>query len=360
MKFFLILFSIAISTNVFGQKVIPFVDFNNFFKSFNNGFSRPISMQRIGEFKAGDNLVAYVDIRENLMVYDGDKPEMLTNLMNYEFEVSDFMVTWKIATTLNLWHAGLKKTLTYNNSRHWLSDSLVVFDDTQYGTMNAYYNGKVYPLYTMIGELDPPEFVGENIVAFRDNGNFYKVFWRGKIYDFDVWQSPFVFEGGTDMLAFNDPITGRFVVFEQGYFIDVEEFHSPSYKVGNGFVVYENQNGDLMKYGKRKKEMLSNFNADEYWVKDSVVVWTENGMTYANVGETKTMLANYYPDEIEIKNSTVVFKSQIGAIKVLRKGEIIELTQQSDTEFNIYGNSVLVELFNNSFIIYVDGKKYTL
>lgn len=360
MRLFFLIIILSITSSVVGQKVIPFVDFNNYFKSFKDGFTRPIDMQRIGEFKAGDNVVAYVDIRENLMVYDGVKPEMLTNLMNYEFEVSDYMVSWKIGTTLNLWHEGLKKTLTYNNSQYWIRDSLVIFDDTQYGTMNAYYKGVVYTLYTTIGEVDPPEFVGENIVAFRDNGNFYKVFWQGKIYDFDVWHNPFDFEGGTDMLAFNDPITGSFVVFEQGYFIDIEEYHSPLYKVGNGFVVYENQNGDLIKYSKRKKEVLSNFNADKFWVIDNVIVWTENGMTYSNVNDVKTQIANYYPEEIVLKNNTVVFKSQIGAVKVLKDGEIIELTQQSETEFYIYGNSVLVKLFNNSFIIYTKGKKYTL
>ena len=48
-----------------------------------------------------------------------------------------------------------------------------------------------------------------------------KVFWRGKIYDLDVWHNRFEFEGGTDMLAFNDPINGTFAVFEKGEFCPI-------------------------------------------------------------------------------------------------------------------------------------------
>ena len=142
-----------------------------------------------------------------------------------------------------------------------------------------------------MSELQGPDFVGENIVAFRGNGNFNKVFWQGKIYELDVWHNPFHYEGGTDVVAFNDPINGTFAIFENGEFLDVEEFFMDNYKAGRGFIVYENRNGDLMYYGKGVKKQLSNFGATQWAVKDDVILWVENGYTYGYVNGEKIELA---------------------------------------------------------------------
>ena len=52
---------------------MPLVDFNNWFKSFENGAFKQLDFQPIKEFKAGDDLVGYIDVRGNLRVYDWGK-----------------------------------------------------------------------------------------------------------------------------------------------------------------------------------------------------------------------------------------------------------------------------------------------
>ena len=47
------------------------------------------------------------------------------------------------------------------------------------------------------------------------------------------------------------------------------------YKAGRGFVVYEDNGGDLWYYKDGKNFQLSNFGADSWDVKDDIVVWTE-------------------------------------------------------------------------------------
>ena len=39
--------------------------------------------------------------------------------------------------------------------------------------------------------------------------------------------------------------------------------------------------------------------------------------------------------------------------------EIHELTNLVDSQFEIFGNRVLVKMFNNSFIVLENGKQYT-
>lgn len=344
---------------VAGQKVIPVVDFNGFFKNFKNGFFQPVELQRIEEFKAGDNVVAYIDFRGNLIAYDGTKKTSLANLQ-VEYQVSDNLLTWKIGATLNMWDAGVKKTLSFNARNYWVRDEIIVFEDMRFNSVNVYYKGEITTLYTSIGEFDPPDFVGENIVAFRDNGNFNKVFWEGKVYDLDVWHNPFNFQAGTDILCFNDPMSGTFAVFENGRFMDVEEFHVGKYLAGRGFIVYENRNGDLMHYTDGVRKQLTNYGADEWTAKDDVAVWSENGFTYALVEGLKYELARYKPKEILLKNNVVAFRDITGGVSALVNGKVVQITSQMNSEFSIYGSSVLVKLFNNSYLVYSNGRKYSL
>lgn len=359
MRYLIVLLSILCTTFLIGQSIVPVIDFNFYFKNFQDGFFRQIEIQLIEEFKSGDNLVAYVDFRGNLIVYDGTNKVAISN-MKVEYEVSDKLMTWKIGETLNMWDENGKRTLTFNVRNYWVKDDIVVFEDMRYNSVNAYYNGQIYPLYTSIGDFDSPDFIGENIVAFRDNGNFNKVFWNGRIYDIDVWHSAFNFEGGTDILAFNDPVNGTFAVFDSGQFLDVEEFHMDSYKAGRGFVAYENQNGDLMYYTNGKKQKLSNFGANSWEVKDDVIVWTENSFFYGFVNGEKVEIARYIPADYELKNNTIVYRNMMGGVSAFIDGNAVDITSQMNSSYSIHGNSVLVELFNRSYILFADGKKYTL
>ena len=113
MKYFLsFVCSIVLFFGATAQDVVPFIDFNGFFKSYQNGFFRQIEFQRVSEFKTGDDVVAYINYRGNLTVFDGSKPEEISNVV-VEYKVSDHLMTWKIGPTLNLWDAGEKRTLTF-------------------------------------------------------------------------------------------------------------------------------------------------------------------------------------------------------------------------------------------------------
>ena len=111
MKYIFILFIFPIVG--FSQKVIPFVDFNNYFRSFQDESYRVVEFQKIIDFKGGDEFVVYIDNKGNLRLYDGTTPKDLTNL-NVEYKVSDHLLAWKIAGTINIWDSGKLKTLTYN------------------------------------------------------------------------------------------------------------------------------------------------------------------------------------------------------------------------------------------------------
>ncbi len=358
MKYYLSLLSIIIlSFSSSAQNVVPFTDFSGFFKSYQNGFFRQIEFQRVREFKTGDDVVAYIDYRGNLRVFDGTKPVDISNVQ-VDYEVSDHLMTWKIGPTLNLWDGGAMRTLTYFADQYILRDSIVVFNDTRFNSVHVYYDGEVYELYKSSGTVAMPDIVGENIVAFRDNGNFNKVFWNGQTYELDVWHNPYPYSAGTDILAFNDPINGTFAIFENGEFFDVEDFRMNSYKTGRGFVVYENVNNDLMIYKDGETEKLTNFGADFYDVKDDVVIWTENGFTYGYANGKKFELAKFIVKGYQMKNNVIAFTNVIGGVDALIDGKLKTLTTLMNVKYSIHGNAVLLESMNSTFNLHIGGREY--
>jgi hypothetical protein len=356
---FYCLFLVAplLTSKLVAQTVVPFVDFNNYFKTFDNGNFKQLEFQLIKEFKAGDGLVAYLDTRGNLRVYDGKERKDITNL-NVKYEVSDHLLAYSIGATLNMWDAGKLQTLTYFAGNYVVKDSVIVFEDTRYNTVSAYWNGEVYPLYTLTGEQYMPVCIGENIIAFKDNGDFYKLFWRGKIYDIGVWNAGIEFEAGTDIICFNDPTTRTFTVFENGVFTDVEQFFLKKYKAGRGYIVYEDLNGNLMHFQNGSKNELSNFSASFWEVKDDLAIWGENSFVYAYQNNTKIRVCNFMPKDYILKNNVFAYRNILGGVSALIDQQVHDLSMQQDAEYQIYSNAVLVKLFNNSFFVFSKGRKY--
>jgi len=357
MKTILLLFILFLVGSAYSQRVVPFIDFNNYFKTFENDNFRQIEFQLIKEYKAGDELVAYIDTKGNLRIYDGNERKDISNL-NVNYQVSDHLMAYSIGPTLNMWDAGKLRTLTYFSKDWEVKDSIIVYQDTRFNTLNVYWENEIYNLFTTTGEIYMPVATGENIVAFKDNGNFYKVFWQGKIYDLGVWNGAIEFQAGTDILCLNDPTTRTFAVFENGEFLDVEQFYVKKYQAGRGFIVYEDLNGNLIMYKNGEKKQLSNFSASFWEVKDDLVIWGENSFVFAYQNDTKIQVTNFTPKDHLLKNNVFAFRNIMGGVSALIDGKVHEITNQPEAEYEIYGNVVLVKLFNRSFIVFKDGRKF--
>lgn len=352
-------FTFLIVLPLFGaaQTMIPFIDFNDFFKYYRNGAVNQLEFQPIIEYKVSDELLAYYDTRGNLIVFDGQNKKDLANLQT-EYRLSDHFLTWKIGTTLNMYEEGKMQTLSYNAGLYAVLDSMIVYHDLRYNNLTVFYRGERKVVMTATGNLEMPTTFGDNAFGFKDNGDFFKIFWRGGIYDIDVWVGNITFDAGVDVVAWNDPNTRTFAIFEKGLIIDVEDMHARSFKCGRGFVVYEDQNRNLVKFTNGQKKVLSQFGAQKYRVQDDLVCWEENGYFYCEQNGVKILVANFIPQDYWMKNNTLVFRDAMGGLSVLNNGKVVELTRQMNAEAEIIGNSVLVRLFNRSYVIYDQNKKY--
>ena len=361
MKFFSYFIFLFSSFQLYAQGVVPMKDFNNFFVSFQDGFFQTIELQPILEYKAGDELVAYVDTRGNLRLYDGKSRKDVTNLTT-EYQVSDHLMAFYISGSLRAYSEGKFIRLTNFARSFSVKDSIIVYEDTQYKSLNVHYKG-VSTQLTTFSELDflkLPNYIGENIVIYKDNAMNAFAFWRGGIYEIGNFNEEIInYNIGTDVFCFNDPYNQTFVVFENGKFTDAEQLHVKKYKSGRGFVVYEDINGNLFHFANGEKTQLSNFSTSFWDVKDDIVIWSENSYVFAFTNGEKVQVSNFIPESYLLKNNICAFKNIYGGVSALVNGKVEEITNNADSKFEIFGNKVLVNLFNKSNLVFSEGKKFS-
>ena len=317
-----------------------------------------LEMQRITSFDAGDNIVPYIDNRGNFKIYNGETVQQIS-IQEVNYKHSDFLVAWKIGSGIFSYDNGVKKMLTLFGGDFIVKDSLIVFQDTRFKTLNVLYRGEITQLMQQTGDMSMPECIGENIIAFKDNGQIYRVFWNGKIFELGGTELGISFQAGTDIICFNDAINKTFAVFDKGVFIDIESMYVKNYKAGRGFVVYEDQVGNLWKYQNGQKYSISDFNSGIWDVKDDVILWNENNLFFTHYNGEKKIVCNYKPDDYLLKNNVIAFRNPQGGVNVFINGKNTNLTNQKDAIYAIYNSNVLVELFNKSFLFFSEGNILT-
>ncbi len=354
--FFLCLSLSALSVSA--QGIVPTLDFNNYFVSFQDGFFRPIEIQPIVSYKAGDEIVAYIDTRGNLKIYDGKERIDVTTL-NVDYQVSDHLMAYRIAQGLRMWDAGKFTVLTNFGREYVVKDSIIVFEDIRYQALNVYWNQKVESLVTITNGVSMNASVGENLVVYKDNSNTYFVYWHGQKFEIGTYNEEVLdFQLGTDVMCFKDPYTQSFYVFDQGNFLELESFPIKKYKAGRGFVVYEDMNGNLWHYQNGQKTALSNFSSELWDVKDDICVWMENSYFFAYTNGQRVQVATYQPQVYLLKNNVLVYRNIIGGVSALVDGVSQEITNFPQADFEIYGSKVLVKLPNQTSVVFMNGKRY--
>jgi hypothetical protein len=305
----------------------------------------------------GDEVIAYYNVQADFKIFDGTFARLITN-QSVNFKSSDHLAAWNLGPLLYYYENGKPKNLTSFGGNYWVTDSLITFQDTRFNSLSVVYRGNIIPLMQSTTEIPSPVVQGENLVVFKDNGDVFKVFYQGNVFEIGAYNgTDYKFFAGTDILAFNDPQTRTFAVFQKGEFVDVEEFHSPKVKAGRGFVVYEDLQGNLKYYGNGEIQTLSSY--PQFWdAKDDIALWGDATNTYQLIKGVKKTVAGFLIKEWQLKNDVVAYRTQVGGVAASVNGENKEITTIYNPEFVINGHGVMVTLQNKSVIILYNGQLY--
>lgn len=350
----LLLFFISIQLNA--QKVFPLLDNMNYFKSFYEGQTRQLDYLKPIDLKYSEEIIAYIDNKSDLYVYDGREKEKLTGLAN-DYKIGINMVAWNTGPIVSVWEDGRKQTLTQFGGRYEISDSLVVFEDRRDNAVRVYYNGEVYDLYYSVTDLFFPQNIGSNTVAFRGNGNVHYAFIRGKIVEIGVFNEAIQFAAGGNLVAFNDPFNQSFAVAFRNQVLDVEPTMVLNYKAGYDLFVYLDRNNNLKAYIDGELTTLSSY-ASFYEVFRDMVVWGENGVLYTYKRGTRYEIANYIPEDYKIREGIVAFRNLNGGVSVFHNNEVEIVSNLSGAPFEVNGNTVKVQVNKGNYIFFKNGFTY--
>lgn len=339
------------------QEVFPYIDNLEYLKSFQNGQSRQVDYLRPVDVTYSEEVIAYIDNKNDFFIYDGVKKEKMTGMAN-GYQVGINLVAWNTGPIVSVWDEGQKQTITQFGRKYVVSDSLVVFEDLRDNAIKVYYNDSIHVLYYSVGDLPFPKQVGSNSVGFAGNGNVQYVFVAGKILEIGVINDEMNFEAGSNLVAFNDPFHQSFAVAFSNEIIDVEPIMVNDYKAGYDLVAYRDRNLNLKAYIHQKLVDLSSYSASSYDVFRDMIVWSENGMFYVYYNDKKYELANYIPSEYKIRNGIVAFRNLNGGVSVFYNEKIDIVSNLTNAEFEVNGNTVKVKVNRGNYIFFKNGKTY--
>lgn len=341
---------------VSAQQVFPFINNQEYLLSFNAGMTTQLDFLKPIDVQYSEEIIAYIDNKRDLFVFDGKRKEKLSGLVN-DYKIGINIMAWNSGPILHVWENGMKQNLTYFGGLYEVTDSLVVFEDTRDNAIRVYYQGQIHDLYSSVYRPAFPQSVGSNTVVFRGNGDVYYAFIAGKIVELGVYSSPIRAAAGANLVVFNDSFNQSFAVAFEDEILDVEPTMVQSYKAGYGIFVYHDRTDNLKAYVNGELKTLSTY-VSFYEVFRDMIVWGENGVLYAYRDGHQYEVANYIPEEYYIRDGIVAFRNLNGGVSVFHNNEIEIISNLIDAPFEVNGNTVKVQVNRGNYIFFKNGMTY--
>lgn len=351
-RFFLILGSLAFSFPFAAQNMAAYSDYKNYFFVFDDGAATELEYLPVKSSRVGGNAVAYVDNNGNFKVFNKGKITTLSETTVSNYVASDYLVSYSSYQFLYVFDNGRDIQLSkYAVPSYSTGDSVVAFLDSRAYALKVYYNGNI----TSLEEgSDPPVLnfvVGDNVVAYINYLNEFKVFYRGKSIKLATVSRSLPYKAGKDILAYYNDNYG-FSIFHKWLIYDMEKFQPKSFAVGDGMAAYVTPNEEFKVFYDGKMKLLGSFEPTFYNVSDSLVVYNDAQKFKVFYKGTVYTLENFIPTEYYLDLSTIAYLDQQGRLKTFHSGKTEMVTHSAVDEFHLYRNVISYRVLNRNYMYY--------
>lgn len=349
---------------VYSQDMVCYMDFRDRFFIFDEGQIFQESGLEVQKYGITNNAIVYFNNQKDLMVYRNGKTTKVTFNAN-DFITTDYLISYQGGTGLKVIDNGKIHELTMNLGFYKVTDSLALYEDQLKNNFNVYYKGQTQVLSTGIYDNPASDITaGENIFVFHNpQGRKYQVFWNNEIKDVLNTSEKMYFSCGRNIMSFNDPVTQTFVIYYKGEFLDAEELHVKKHKAGDDFIAYQDVQGNLKVFDPLNKfeiQNISSYEPDFFKVQDRMIVFTENKNIFKAYDgiKVRTLESNFVPPTYKMDNNLLVWVDQMGGLKALIDGEVVQVISEKIKDFEVHGNCIKIQLQNDNYTIYWKGKLY--
>jgi len=378
-KFTFFLLFVSICALKVNAQLSAFSNFQNQFMVFDNGMIRKIEYLVPVKYSVGRIAIPYLDNSRNFKIYYNGGSTKINDGFTSNFQVTDNLLTYQNTTALWVWDKGNIMNLSKYCTQFYTGDSLVLFFEGVQKEYKAYYNGQIYPIENFLAattsdlfsqdstivisnEMDiasgalPSIKVSDNIAAYVNYANQFRVFYLGKIFE-QEGNLITSFDVGRNTAAYVD-INRTFKIFHGGKTTQVEDFQPYSYSVGDDVVAYVG-NDNYFKIFYQDSVYNIGYFQPEFRVKDNVVAF-QDATGYFKVFYKGTIytLESYYPADFKVAYNSVVYKNRANILRMFSDGDIYDVTTADITDWRLDYDVLQYRFGANMYKIFYKGQTY--
>ncbi|MBS1588643.1 MAG: hypothetical protein JST52_03415 [Bacteroidetes bacterium] len=363
-QFACLLLFILSMTEIKAQPLSAYVNIQNQVMVWDNGMIRKIDYLAPISMKIGRTTIPYLDNSRSFKIYYGGGVRTINIGFTNDYFVSDNLVAFINARSLNVFDNGKVKNLSGMVQQYYLGDSVLLFLDGIRSEYKAYYNGEVYPIENFLaGNAIDVVKVSDNIAAYVNYANQFRIFISGKIIPQENYTVS-SFDVGRNTVAYVD-INKQFKIFHNGNTIVAENFPPLNYAVGDNVVAYVSNDGYFKIFYNDSVQTIGYFNR-EYKIGDNVVAFRDGGGWFKAFYKGDIIsLESYYPDNFVVQYNSLAYVNRSGILRLMTEGEVYDVTSMfnpgdagSETNWQLTYDVLKYQVGLNIFKIYYKGNEY--
>lgn len=339
------------------QNVAAWLDRQDRLQYYDNGFITQLDHQKVNRFEVGGDFIIYHNNRDEVVYYRKGHEEVLhlRDVMS-QYTFSQHLVMMEVGNRFDVINHKKKEVLSLQtDTRFVYGDSIVAFVDL-YGQFQTFFRGKVR-------DIDPRPPVtfkaSDNSFAWTDrNGwfKFYKDLESVQVSDI----LPNAYKVGRDFVMYLDDYD-EFFIWRDGESTLIDDFPPNSWKVGDNIAAYVDEDDNFMFIDKDSNEAieLAPSAPQFYDIIDNTLVYIDEA-NYLNVyynGENH-LLEYYRPEKFQYYDGIVAYIDVDGRLKAFYEGEIMPVSENIVTSFEVQGRVILYEYGNGDYLIFHNGRNF--
>ena len=336
---------LMISSAVLAQNVTAFTDANNRLYKFDAGRVTQIYYQPTEEIHIDNQYVCFVDSKGDVYVDFYGEMTKVAQTYTAIFNTDNLLLV-QTASVLRAFDQGIQHILTSNAISVAVGDSIVVWQDKIGGYLKYYYMDEIHTVNMIVGDYPlMQENVGPNTFVYQDFAGNVSVLWHGKFWPLYSSNRQTVFRAGQDVVAFNDPQSGTFAAFDNGYVVDVDQQHALNA-------------AETHKVFREEEVMELGFDLQNVDVHDSVVIFRDVGRTKIWYQMEVYQIYNTNVTKYQVDGGIVAYPNQWGGVSAFVRGKEVEITRTKVQGFELHGNTITMKKGPSSYWVWWNGKIY--
>ncbi len=345
-----------------GGGYAAYVDFRQRFWVFDHGQKKLLEEQKVKSFKVGGNCVAYVDYADNFKVYMNGEVKTLEIGSVRNYVVTNYLVAYSMTDILKVYDKGKVKMLSANVKDFAIGDSLVIFYDYYFNSLNGYYNGKVYSKRMRLqGEQVQKMEASHNVagIVTAEDRNFW-IFYKGQAELINQFVEKVNFKAGRDIVAYMDEPTRTFKAYYRGEIYDVDNFQPVRYEMGDARIVYIDVVGNFKTFYDGQVATILPVEPTFFQVKDSMIVYQELDRFKCFYEGRVHEVSEFMPTNWQFERNMIVFLDRTNNIVVFKDGEkkILQYGMGMVNSFKLMRDVIVLNTGVNKNVIYWKGEIY--